>query len=348
MIVVGGGPAGAATAIVSARRGHRVLLIERGVPPRHKPCGGVLPQVAEETIEDIIGVPIPEEVFSDPSHLGLYYVPPSGRENGGRVRGYSILNVDRDAFDDWILTRAIVNGVQVKFGATFVGFVDKSHTEVVYSSPEGIHRARARFVVGADGVRSRVRDALGGGPVPLLVVAQYYLPRQAAGAIANCFYGLFREDISPSYAYAIPKDKSLIVGTGVLPKQEPNVAVAMRALLLWIREEFGVATETILRREAWAIPYGFFNPGERNVILVGDAAGLCNPLSGEGIRLAIESGEAAADAIDQATRDSDAADIYRSGVRRIADFVQSVRETIDGWSNGDREQFVREELTRRM
>ena len=100
--VIGGGPAGATAAISCARLGLKTLLVEKGQRNRHKTCGGVMPRVCSDLLEEELDITIPEHVMSNPSSLGLYYVPPSGRGNGGKLRNYSLLNVDRNAFDQWL------------------------------------------------------------------------------------------------------------------------------------------------------------------------------------------------------------------------------------------------------
>ncbi|MHA2045613.1 MAG: NAD(P)/FAD-dependent oxidoreductase [Candidatus Thorarchaeota archaeon] len=212
VIVVGGGPAGSATAICCATAGRKVLLIEKGSQNRHKPCGGVLPLVAPEAIEDIVGASIPDDVRADPSELGLYYVPPSGRENSGRVKNYIIHNINRTPFDQWLRDLAEEAGVEVRYDTRCSGIIRTNQYKVHVDSKDGESVEQAEFLIGADGVRSTVRDSLfiKEKSTPMMIVEQEHW--KAAGDFEECFYGFFRGDVSISYAYLIPKTDSFIIG----------------------------------------------------------------------------------------------------------------------------------------
>ena len=77
VIVVGGGPAGASTAITCARNSLNTLLVERGGRRRHKPCGGILPNVCAELITEHFGIEIPDEAFSGPRASASSTSPPA-------------------------------------------------------------------------------------------------------------------------------------------------------------------------------------------------------------------------------------------------------------------------------
>jgi len=347
VVVVGGGPAGAATAICCASAGKEVLLLEKGSLNRYKSCGGVLPLVAPETIEDIVGESIPDDIRADPSELGLFYVPPSGRTNSGRVKNYSIHNIDRASFDQWLRDLAADAGVVVKHDSQCINITKNDQYKVVVDSEEGESIEHSEFLVGADGVRSLVREKLfKSANAPKMIVEQEYW--EPSGDFEDCFYGFLRGDVSISYAYLIPKADSLILGLGAVPHQEPNVAQLLKRFRTWLEKEFSFIPKKRIKREAWSIPFGYFIPGNDNTLLVGDAAGLCNPLSGEGIRLAVESGEAAAAAIVSENKEQEPAQVYARDMSSLANMIKELNEFVRTVDDAGREKFVKDELERRI
>lgn len=167
-IVVGAGPAGAATALLCARAGASVLLVDRARFPRHKPCSEYL-SPASTTILERLGGGILEAVEST-AHAKLYgmkVVAPDGAAATGWFRGgprpYSFA-LPRTSFDAILLAAAARAGAQVREGVTVEDLVwqDGAVAGVVARSGSGRQaRHLARVVVGADGLRSVVARRLG-------------------------------------------------------------------------------------------------------------------------------------------------------------------------------------------
>ncbi|MFW9963044.1 MAG: FAD-dependent oxidoreductase [Candidatus Sifarchaeia archaeon] len=343
VIVIGGGPAGSTSAICLASAGKDVLLVEKGPRNRDKPCGGVLPLVAPETIEEIVGQSIPDEVKVEPSELGLFYVPPSGKKNSGKVKNYSIHNIDRSLFDQWLRDLAEEKGAEVRHNSRCIDVAKNLQYEIVVDSTQGISIERADFIVGADGVRSTIRRKFVPSlQTPMLIVEQEYW--KASGEFEDCFYGFFRGCISISYAYVIPKSESMIIGLGAIPHKRPNIAQLLNLFRSWLEQEFSFTPIQLAKREAWSIPFGYFTPGIDKALLIGDAAGLCNPLSGEGIRLAVESAEAASSAI--ISNDKDPIKEYVRDIHGLSEMIAELNQFVRQLDDKGREEFVRNELSR--
>jgi len=345
VIVVGGGPAGTTSALECLKLGLRVLLMERGGRDRHKPCGGVLPPPCANVIQETFGRDIPRNVICSPETIELYYVPPSGRKNGGCMRNYRLLNINRDLFDQWLRDLAEKSGVQVWYGTEFLKLQLSEPIQVLTKKDGDTVKVTTRYLIGADGVYSRVRKELyGKTKIWALLLQEHW---KAEGDFDDHFYAFFRGGISPTYAYMIPKKELYVVGVGVPKTYFTSISTAINRFKEWLVEEFAFKASLLERREAWAIPYGFVFEGEGNVILAGDAAGFCNSLSGEGIRLAIESGVAAGNAIREAVSyDRPLATAYIEHASWITSFVRQTHQFATSLTDEDREDFVKSELAR--
>ena len=345
VLVVGGGPAGATLALKCSQLGFKTLLVEKGTPTRHKPCGGVLPDICIDILDDL-GLKIPAEVMCSPPTIGLFYVPPSGRSNGGSVRNYRVLNVNRDRFDEWLRTAAEISGARLLYEAEFVGFERNGDIKALLRVGEDAIELSTRYLVGADGTFSAVKRQLypNVGMDYLPIVQEHWA---ATGNFGEYFYAFFKGDITPAYSYVIPKNGILIVGTGVPRGHHMPVLDCVRKFKEWLRGEFAFNPMHLARRDTAAIPYSSPLCGEGNVILVGDAAGFCNHLSGEGVRLAIESAMTGTEAILQAESDHEAlSSSYAARIESLAEFIRKTHEFASRMTDDGREEFVKSQLAR--
>ncbi len=345
IIVVGGGPAGAVSALACSRLGLSVLLIERGASGRHKPCGGVLPPACADLLSEALGLSIPESVMSSPRTLGLYYVPPSGRRNSGSVRRYKLLNINRDLFDRWLCGVAEGSGAEVWYETELLDLRPSGGNRILAKGNAGTIEAEARYIVGADGVYSKVRRQLyKRGMKAFSIVQEHY---EGQGDFGDYFYTFFRGEVSPTYAYVIPKDGLFVIGLGSSGTDPTPMHTRVERFKAWLAEEFAFRPISLERREAWAIPDGSVALGEGDVVLAGDAAGFCNPLSGEGVRLAIESGIAVGEALKDAIENGrPIVESYQERVEWIALLVHEFRRFTSSLTDEDREKFVKSELNR--
>lgn len=317
-IVVGGGPAGATAAWDLARRGHRVVLLDRA--GRIKPCGGAIPPRLIEEFE------IPPSLLVA-RVTGARMISPASKRVDMPIEGGYVGMVDREDFDEWLRDRARHAGC-VRLTGTFEslscesdGVVTVRYREPAPATLEGPESAggsassqghavkvaaeptwreiRSRLVIGADGAQSQVaRQALPELPKPPFVAAYHEILSRPAPGVAD--YSGARCDVyyqgrlSPDfYAWIFPHGETLSVGVGSAQK-----GFSLRRAVSELRSQTGLDATSLVRCEGAPIPLQPLKRWDngRNVVLAGDAAGVVAPASGEGIYYAMLGGRLAADA----------------------------------------------------
>lgn len=338
VVVVGAGPAGALAARQLAATGRDVVVIDRSAFPRDKSCGDLLSRTAVQTIQA----------------QGLSHVLDGwGRGSSGPVA------IPRRVLDSRLLSSAVSAGARF-LRASFLDVVGGDDSlGVVAASPTGERvELGTRFLVGADGATSRVvRSAWGhrGGARNRRAFAlRQYVRWQASPLPIRPFD--FRptawcEPHSASYAWMFRIDEELAnVGVCLWEPAVADAAAHLDEFLQDLYSESGPPIDTTLARGGWInFDLGAVPPVlEDRIALVGDAVGLADPTSGEGISHALRSGLLAARAIDRALDGSDlveyALELGREFARPMAFGLSRLH---DGWTvAGPRDGFVRAETHR--
>jgi menaquinone-9 beta-reductase len=305
--VVGGGPAGAAAAIVLARAGREVVVIDKARFPRDKCCGDGLTAAALRELEDL-GVEV-EKIEPWQTVDDVWLRSPSGHTVCfplPRGQGMFAVVTPRLSLDAAILDTAAAAGAVVHDGHGLLGARDRG--DVVELEVDGLGLVTAPFVIGADGMWSALRHAFGAFEPGYLgdwhAFRQYFVD---VGPVAGDLWVWFEPDLLPGYAWSFPLPGGRAnVGFGV----QRGAGTSGRELkAMWpdllgrphIRAVLGQRARPEAPHRAWPIPARLdrvaLTAGGGRVLFAGDAACATDPLTGEGIAQALATGRWAAGAI---------------------------------------------------
>jgi menaquinone-9 beta-reductase len=331
VLVIGGGPAGAAAGFWLAKAGHDVCVLERKAFPRDKTCGDGLTPRAVHQLRD----------------MGLEPAIAAGhhRHDGLRAVAHGItLELrwpEHPVFPDYgyVVRRRDLDQI-VADHAAGAGATLRTATEavrpllrdglvtgaLVRDKASGTTReVRARYVIVADGSLSRFGRALGAArnktyPQGIAIRGYFESPASTDPWIESCLDVRDRQGQSlPGYGWIFPLgDGTINVGIGLLSTfkgyKDVNTTHLMNEWAATAPGRWGIDPDAILAPPTGGrLPMaGSVNPKVGpNWVLVGDAAGSINPFNGEGIDYAYETARLAADLVDEAIATGTAAPLAR-------------------------------------
>ena len=279
--VIGAGPAGLAAASAAAAAGARTIVLERAEHPRYKTCGGGLIGASRAAAGGLIDVPARDEIRRVTVTL-------RGGQEFNREHGAPLLAmVVRDEFDAALLKRAEENGAQVRQRAQ-VRAIDQSDGYATVRLADG-SEVTAAAVIGADGSSGVTARHVGAefSQVDLGLELEIAVP----DAVARQWAGRVLLDwgkIPASYGWVFPKGDRLTVGVIAARGQ----GKATKAYLREFTGRLGLSGyETVQDSGHLTRCRSDRSPLRRGrVIVTGDAAGLLDPWTREGISFALRSG----------------------------------------------------------
>ncbi len=304
--VVGAGPAGIAAALTAARAGLDVLVIDRATFPRDKTCGDGLTALALGELEHL-GID-PRRAASWQPVERVRLRSPRGRQltlpmpaDGGHHSAV----VSRMELDHHLVVSAGEAGVDVRQGLGFVGLTQREREGHVSLELSDGSTMSTRWLIAADGMWSAVRKATGtaqSGYRGDWHAARQYFTSTGEGSRDQWVW--FEPDLLPGYAWSFPLPGGVVnVGYGIVRGDAlsgKDFARTWAELLErpHIRAVLGELTPQSPYR-AWPIParIGDLDLTAGRVLFVGDAAAATDPMTGEGIGQALETGRLAATAI---------------------------------------------------
>jgi geranylgeranyl reductase family protein len=308
--IVGAGPAGSTAAYVLAQKGLDVVLIDKQSFPRPKLCGGcltvktlkLLDRLYRQTEESLTRQGVidfkstrfqvrfrTETLVDHTANLPFYFV-------------------DRSIYDAFLLRQAKEAGAGVMENRKVIDFQETPGRRFALTlcpprNPRRRQTVNASFIIGADGVNSIIRTRLFRRVKPavnwrrdLAHCLEISAPR--GGIPQSIDYPILSFGyLRTGYAWIFPNKNKLVIGMGGLHRKDRNLAAAFDAFTT----DFNIERTGSVALNGHPLPYGNFikKPVWQNLLLVGDAAGLVDPVIGEGIYPAHKSGELAARAIIQ-------------------------------------------------
>lgn len=311
VVVVGAGPAGASAAYAAACTGRRVLLLEKAELPRYKTCGGGIIGPSRDALPPGFELPLRDRVHAVTFSL-------NGRLARTRRSRHMLFGlINRPEFDAGLVEAAQKAGAEVRTGATVSrveqhgpAVPDRRTVAVVLSTGETV---LARAVVGADGSASRIGAHVGVklDQVDLGLEAEIPVPP----SVAEDWAGRVLIDWGPmpgSYGWVFPKGDSLTVGVisargqGEATKRYLEDFIARLGLAGF---EPSVSSGHLTRCRADDSPLS-----RGRVLVCGDAAGLLEPWTREGISYALRSGRMAGEWAVRIAEAHDAVDARRQAL----------------------------------
>jgi flavin-dependent dehydrogenase len=281
--VVGGGPAGLAAAIALQSRGLRAIVVDGMRPPIDKACGeGLMPGTVAALHR--LGVHISADRARRFSGIG--FIDSETHAEGDFPEG-SGLAVRRTVLHEEMVARAEQCGVAFRWGTPVTAFDSDGLTA-------GSEKLTVKWIVGADGARSRVRRWAG------LDVATHHESRYAYRRHYRIAPWSSRMEIHWG-----PEGQAYVTALGptevcvAVVSRDPGLRLeAALAQFPELRQRIGSATPLSAERGATTSMRSLRRVCRGNVVLVGDASGSVDAITGEGLGLAFHQAEALADAVE--------------------------------------------------
>ena len=287
-IIVGAGPAGSSAAYHLAKQGHSVLVLEKANFPREKSCGGgVSPAIAQWFDFDFSPV-VQNQVsqvkytfkMGDPAEVELQGVTP-------------MWMVQRGQFDNFLMEQATGKGAEFKSGVEVTGASLQGETWQVQTNNGTFE---GKYLIAADGANSSVAKLLGMDVTPTVAAASLQIPGDVSdrrkttaffdfGSLKNGFMWCFPKADGYSFSAAYVRDSK-------------GKSEELKKQLTKYAESFNLdASQGEYQEHALNLWQKDRALHSDRALLVGEAAGMVDPLIGEGIRPAMFTGVKAADAI---------------------------------------------------
>ncbi len=347
VVVIGGGPGGALAAKRCAEAGLDTLLLEKRQMPRDKCCTGmVMAQWGQDLMQEEFG-DYPDWVEEETIYLDGYalHVP------GAETRNLDIRTPTtwRHTLDTWMCESAQSAGAEIWDDARLSDLSQETgRTELQVKIGSEQLELESKFVIGADGAFSTVRNLICPDFRPPIRIG-YRVYFETLLDLPSDRFNMFTSSMEEIFFVHSKEEATLLEGVA----QDGAVDETIERNRQYLVEHHGLDPDL---KPAWrdgcpqpVVPpflwSGQFRPAEGNILMVGDAAGVNAPISGEGLAMALKTGLHAAEAVIESHRGNELAE--GPYLRKIDEILSVFREIaahgqqiVTALESGDSDDFA--------
>lgn len=304
VVIIGGGPAGITAGVVLQKRGYQTCIVDTQVFPRPKLCAGV---VTTKTIK------LMQRVYDglDINSLNINYIDKISLFYRDMIIGkYTVKNkygvVNRREFDNILINYyKSVGGMVLDGQKNYQICYDRNLIDLCNGE-----KIEYRYLIGADGINSRVRTYVQRNWKTSILCFEAFIPNDLQEKTIEIYFG----KMLGGYCWRIPYKDRVGIGLGefYIRYWKRNI----KKYSAFFKEQ---GVDNLENIKGAFVSSGYFvkKPVKNNVLLVGDAAGLVDAMSGEGIFFAMESGRQAALTISESFQYNKTLTLYLKRIKRI-------------------------------
>lgn len=328
VLVIGGGPAGSTSAKAIAKTGIKVILIEKrkqiGIPVQ---CAEYIPSQIIQEIK-IPKTVIAQQIDFMQTHIADMEVVKT--PNKGFI-------IHRHLFDQYLVKEATNIGVKLLLNTKATNYEDG----IVYAKQNNYElQIEAKIIIGADGPHSIAGKWIGSINTKFIHTAQYQMRLNNELKSTQIY---FHRYIPMGYGWVFPKGKIANVGVGVDLAFRQKPKDALHQFIKYLQKK-GIIKADVISATSGVIPVGGLvrRLHYKNIILVGDAAGMTHPITGAGISNAVIWGKIAGEITSQSVlaNNLDKLSEYEEECRMLlgSPLMRAVQKRITmetAWNNDD-------------
>lgn len=321
VIIIGAGPAGCTAARQLACSGCKVLLVEKFKLPRNKSCSGILIKKSIDLVKRCFGEDIPEYTKCMPKeNRGMFITDDKGQEYRFEQEGW---NIWRSSFDYWLATKAVQAGAELRDETAAISCEEQENCITVRLKGRSLYSEKAKIVIVCDGVVGSVKRKL--VPTPQSYITTYQTFNEGSIDLNHhYFYAYLQPHLSEYDAWFNVKDDYLIFGVSV--RDASKLEHYYSEFIAYMEKHHNAKITKQVKAEKWLMPCIMprcpINYGKGRVLFAGETAGFLNPI-GEGISAAMESGYAAAKAIEESGVDMERVYVaYREKTDELKSYME--------------------------